>query len=576
MAREQQLDAAGSPRKGRVIFTLLAVLTLGSSALAQDHRARLGEAQNAFDAGRWDEALRLAQGPGDQSPDLDFVAGLALARMERWSAARLAFEAGVRKAPNDSRFRVELAGIAYKQKDFRTAKDNLHRALRLNPQDAYSREFLATIYFLEGNLEAALKYWNPEDKPRLGSVAFAPSLQLKESLRNRALAFNAPQVLTLDALLATQSRLDHLGVFSSTRIELTPSESGNYDLTLHLAERNGWGDSKVEGLVSLFCGLPYATIYPELYNLGRAAVNLTSLARWDPEKRRVSLALSLPLYGDPRLRLRLYADARNENWNLRQTFFAAGTPLTDLNMRRVALGAELHSIVNDRWSWSAGAELANRNFRNLSGHTSPAERAFFTGATSAAGWLGVKRTLARVPDRRFTLDSSAAAKAGREFRDGLGPFATLRGSLRAHWFPRAKGDDYEMHAQIQAGATAGKATLDELFELGVERDNDLWLRGHAGILGGRKGAAPLGRRFFLANWELDKNIYQSAFFTVKFGPFLDNGAVADSSGLFGSPRWLWDTGAQCKVRVLGNLTIVLSYGRDLRGGRKAFYGTVLR
>src|SRR5260370_5870900 len=213
-----------------------------------------------------------------------------------------------------------------------------------------------------------MKNRKPEYKRRLRCVAFAPSLQLKESLRNRALAFNAPQVLTNDALLATQSRLDHLGVFSSTRMELTPSESGNYDLTLHLAERNGWGDSKVEGIVSLLSGLPYATIYPELYNLGRAAVNLTSLARWDPEKRRFSLGISLPLYGDPRLRLRLYADARNENWNLAQTFFGAGSTLPDLNMRRAAVGAEVHSMVNDRWSWSAGAELANRNFRHLSDH----------------------------------------------------------------------------------------------------------------------------------------------------------------------------------------------------------------
>jgi tetratricopeptide (TPR) repeat protein len=579
MAIEQQLDAAGSPRKGRVIFLLIAVLTLGSPAFAQDHaphQGRLVEAQKAVDAGRWDEALRLAQGPADQSPDLDFVAGLALARMERWSEARLAFEAGLRKAPNDSRFRVELAGIAYKQKDFRTAKDNLHAALRLNPQDAYSREFLATIYFLEGNLEAALKFWNPEGKPRLRSAAFAPSLRLKESLRNRALAFNAPQVLTSDALFTTQARLDSLDVFSNRRIELNPAESGNYDLTLHLAERNGWGDSKVEGIVSLLSGLPYATIYPELYNLGRAAVNLTSLARWDSEKRRISLSLSMPLYGDPSLRLRLYADARNENWNLTQTFFGPGTSLTDLNMRRVAAGAEVQSIVNGRSSWSAGAEIADRNFRNLGGHTLPAERAFFTGATSVAGWLGAKRNLVRVPERRFVLDSSAVAKAGREFADGLGPFATLRGSLRAHWFPRANGDDYEMQAQIRAGATAGKATLDELFELGVERDNDLWLRGHAGTLDGRKGAAPLGRRFFLANWEMDKNIYQNGFFTIKLGPFLDNGAVADSSGLFGSPRWLWDAGAQCKVRVLGSLTVVLSYGRDLRGGRNVFFGTVLQ
>jgi tetratricopeptide (TPR) repeat protein len=578
MAAEAQLDAAGSPPKGRVIFLLIAVLMLGSPAFAQDHpsdQARLTAAQNAFNAGHWDEAVSLAKGPADQSPEFDFLEGLALARLEKWPEAKLAFDAGLRKAPNDPRFLVELAGIAYKQKDFRTAKDQLHAALRLNPQDAYAREFLATVYFLEGNLEAALKYWNPEDKPRLRHVEFAPPLRLKESLRNRAIVFNAPQILSRDALLATQARLDNLGVFSSRRIELAPADSGDYDVTLHLAERNGWGDSKVEGIVSLLSGLPYATVYPEFYNLGHDAVNLTSLARWDSEKRRVFLTLSTPFYGDPGLRLQVYADARNENWNLSQTFFGAGTPLTGLNMRRAAFGLEVHSIVNGRWNWSAGADIANRNFRNVSAVASPAERTFFTGSTSLAGRLRFERTLARVAERRFTLDSSAEARAGREFADGLGPFATLRGSLRAHWFPRSQGDDYEMQGQIRAGGTAGKATLDELFQLGIERDNDLWLRGHAGTFDGRKGAAPLGRRFFLANWEMDKNIYENGFFTVKLGPFLDSGAVADSSGLFGSRSWLWDSGAQCKVRVLGGLTIILSYGRDLRGGHDAFYGTVL-
>ncbi len=579
MAAEPQLDVTGCSRKGFVILILVAVLALGLPAFAQEHasdEARLPAARKAFDAGRWEEAAKPAQGPADQSADLDFLAGLALARLEKWDEAKAAFEAGARKAPRDPRFLVELAGIAYKQKDFRTAKNKLHAALRLKPQDSYSSEFLATIYFLEGNLEAALRYWNPLDKPRLRSVVFAPTLRLKDSLRNHALAFNAPQVLTGDALLATQARLDNLGVFSSLRIELTPVDSGNYDLKLHLAERNGWGESKLEGIISLLSGLPYATVYPEFYNLGRDAVNLTALARWDSEKRRLSLSFSLPLYGDPSLRLHLYADARNENWNLAQTFLGSGTPLTDLNMRRVAAGAEVQSIVNGRWSWSAGVEIANRNFRNLSGLTSPSERPFFTDAISVAARLGVQGSLWRLPERRFTLDSSAEARAGREFANELGPFATLRGALRARWFPRAKGDDYEMQGRIRAGATAGKATLDELFELGIERDNDLWLRGHAGTIGGRKGAAPLGRRFFLANWELDKNIYQNGFFTLKLGPFVDSGAVADSSGLFGSQRWLWDTGAQCKVRVLGGLMVVLSYGRDLRGGRNVYYGTVLR
>src|SRR6266852_8286802 len=388
MAAKPQLVAAGSPRKGFVIFFLVVFLALSSTAFAQgavSDQARLPVAQSALDAGHWEEAAKLARGPADQSPELDFLAGLALARLEKWDEAKLAFDMGFRKSPGDSRFLVELAGIAYKQKDFRTAKNHLHSALRLNPQDSYSAEFLATIYFLEGNFEAALKYWNPEDKPRLRSVGFTPSLKLKASLRDRAVAFNAPQVLTAGALLTTQARLDNLGIFSSRRMELSPVDSGNYDATLHLAERNGWGDSKVEGIVSLLSGLPYATIYPELYNLGRAAVNLTSLARWDSEKRRISLSLSMPLYADPSLRLRLYADARNENWNLTRTFFSAGTTVSDLNLRRVAAGVEFRSVVNGRWGWSGGAEVARRNFRNLGGHTSPAERAFFTAATSVAG-----------------------------------------------------------------------------------------------------------------------------------------------------------------------------------------------
>src|SRR5258708_7284445 len=161
MAAEQHLDATGAPRKGFVILFLVVFLALGWPAFAQDAASdatRLPAAENAFDAGHWEEAAKLARGPADQSPDFDFLAGLALSRLEKWDEAKLAFDAGARKAPGDSRFLVELAGISYKQRDFRSAQNHLHAALNLNPRDSYSREFLATIYFLEGNLEAALKY----------------------------------------------------------------------------------------------------------------------------------------------------------------------------------------------------------------------------------------------------------------------------------------------------------------------------------------------------------------------------------------------------------------------------------
>src|SRR5580704_14104559 len=583
MASGRQLDASRRARSKRVIAQLALFLFLlgskGVSASAQNppsDAARLEAARSAFDASHWEETAKLSQGPPEQSPDLDFLAGLAFARLERWNDARGAFEAGHRKSPDDPRFLVELAGVAYKQKELGTAKRDLHAALRLDPQDAYAREFLGTLYFLDGNLEAALIYWNAVDKPRLRAVDFVPAPKLRQEVLAHGVTFSAPQVLTRDALDDTRARLSNLGIYPHQRVELTASKSGDYDATLDLDERNGWGDSKLEGVVSLLSGLPYETVYPEFYNLHREAVNFKSLARWDSQKRRFSGELSAPLFHEPALRIKTFFDARNENWNLSRTFFAAGAPLTDLNLRRVAGGVELRSVVNGRWSWSTGLEFAHRSFRNLEGHTSAVERPFFTDSNSFTYWLGGERSLIRDPEHRFTLNSPVEARVGRGFNDALGPFATARGALRAHWFPRAKGDDYEMQAQVRAGGTAGKVPLDELFQLGLERDNDLWLRGQAGTFDSRKGAAPLGRRYFLANWEMDKNIYRGAFFNIKLGPFLDNGAVADSSGLFGSRRWLWDTGAQCKVQILGSVTVVLSYGRDLRGARNVYYGTVLR
>ncbi len=540
--------------------------------------ARLAEAQKAFDAGQFADAARLAQGPPSQSADLDFLGGLSLAKLKRWQDARVAFAQGHRKNPEQARFLVEMGGVDYKLKDARAAKRDLQAALKIDPKDRYTLEFLGTLYFLDGNLEAALKYWNEIERPRLRKVSVAPPPTLNPALVQTAIGFNAPQILTGDALLGAEARLDNLEIYPLRRVELAPAGDGNYDATLHMAERDLWGDTWWEGALSWLSGLPYATVYPQIYNLGHDAVNVTSLLRWDSEKRRAFVDGSLPLLHQSKYRLHIYFDGRNENWNLTNTFFGGGPALSDLNVRRVAGGAELRSVMSGRWSWSTGIEVANRSFRNLTPEAtaSSAGKTYFTDGNSISYWARVDRSLLRVPERRFTVDASGEGRIGREFANGLGSFGAVRGSLTAHWLPQARGDDYEMLARVRAGEAFGDIPFDELYQLGVERDNDLWLRGHAGTDDGRKGAAPLGRRYFLANWEVDKRVYSNGIFTVKLGPFVDNGAIADSSGLFGSQKWLWDTGAQCKIRVLGSLTVVLIYGRDLRGGRNVFYGTALR
>jgi hypothetical protein len=131
-------------------------------------------------------------------------------------------------------------------------------------------------------------------------------------------------------------------------------------------------------------------------------------------------------------------------------------------------------------------------------------------------------------------------------------------------------------SQFLAGKTIGPVPFDELFILGLERDNDLWLGAHIGTNHGRKGSAPLGRDYLLSNWEMDKTLYDSGLFELRLGSFLDNGEIYDDSGAFGSRRWLWDTGARLKIRVLDSVTVTVSYGKDLGTGRNAFYSLVGR
>jgi hypothetical protein len=304
-----------------------------------------------------------------------------------------------------------------------------------------------------------------------------------------------------------------------------------------------------------------------------ATFNLDSLARWDSQKRRVSASVTFPFFSRPRTRVKIFFDARDENWNLSRTFSGNAVPITGLNLKLFAGGAELHIVESARWDLTTGLEVSSRKFRNIPDSVPPVAVPFFTDTTTLNSWIAAHRALIRFPESRFTLDGYAAVRAGRNYASGLGSFASLNGELKSHWLPKARGDDYELLSLLRVGDTYGDIPLDQLFQLGVERDNDLWLRGHSGTLDGRKGRAPLGRRYLILNSDFYKTIYDGAFIRVQVGPLFDTGTIADPSGLFGSHRWLFDTGVQARVRVLGSVTVLFSYGRDLRNGTGAFYGT---
>ena len=551
-----------------VVLVLASIADAKASGQGAPGNASL-PAQQLFAEERWPEVIRAVEGASGRTADLDYYYGSALAKLGRLQEARGAFLAGYRLQPHDKRFAVELGGIEFLNKHYAKAAHWLLIASRNSPGDAYVNDFCGSVFYLQGNLEAALKYWNRVDKPRIESVRSEPVLKVNPVLLDRAFAFAPASTLRLPELLATESRIQAMDLFPTYTFTLSARPDEKFDVTFHAQEPGGWGSSKLEGLLATFRGVFYQTLTPEYYDIRGSDTNALSLLRWDAQKRRALVSLSGPLQNNPRWRYRAAVDLRNENWAIRESFTGLAPPLASLNLRREAIGASVTSLPSERWSWSTGAELSHRDFRAVNPGTTLPPGLLLQGY-QLKHTAQLKYRVLNLPERRLTATASASTETGRIWSQSGDAFFKPQGSLATHWFPRAQGDDLEMQQQIRAGDIVGEIPFDELFMLGLERDNDLLMRAHIGDRDGRKGSAPLGRRYFLSNWEMDKNVYGNGLITAKLGPFLDTGHITDGANPLGSQLWLWDAGVQAKLSVLG-VKFVLSYGRDLRSGKGAFY-----
>ncbi|HZQ69018.1 MAG TPA: tetratricopeptide repeat protein [Terriglobales bacterium] len=566
------MDSAGRSRLSRALVLCLFFVLCCRPVRVQAES--VSYIQELAKEKRWEDVIVAVDRSGNASPDLQFMKGTALSQLKRWSEARAAFEAGRKQSPGDKRFSQELAGIAFQQKQYSRAAKEMRRALALDRQDPYANDFLGTVYFLQGNLPAALKFWNRIGKPKVQEIRTVPRPTRNPVLLDRAFAFSPASLLGKEEFYTTEQRLRALEIFPWYHLDLEARQDGDFDVLFRHHELNGWGDTKYEALFRVFRGLPFQTLYPEYFNLGGRGINLISLLRWDAQKRRAFGTLSGPFRGSSKYRYELSADLRSENWELLSSFTGPALFRGGFNFRRAALSGGISSIESGRWSWSAKAEFSHRNFRDI---------AFGSGLMPALLPKGyqLKQSsqltfeLWRVPEQRLTLSSGAGYELGRLWAGSGETFLKLRPELRLHWLPQSQGDDYEMVQQIRAGKTFGDLPFDELAMLGVERDNDLWLRGHIGTRDGRKGSAPLGRNYFLSNFEMDKKVYSNGLLIIKIGPFVDTGKITDPVIRLGPRKWLWDVGVQSKFQVFG-VGVGFSYGKDLRTGNNALYVSMQR
>jgi predicted double-glycine peptidase len=422
---------------------------------------------------------------------------------------------------------LDLAGEAFREDKLSQARDHLDSALRSNPTDAHTNDFLATIYFLQNNTEAALKYWNRAEKPQIEDIRIDPPLRIDPVLLDRAFTFSRAGLLRLSDFETTQARLEALGVFTRFRMDLSPVAEDRFDVTLRAAERSG------TNLWSWVRGLPFQTVTPGFFNVGGEAVNVTSMFRWDPNKRRVSASVDTPLNGTPAYGLRMTVDGRDENWSGADGGF---------RMKKIAASVELHAVPSGRWRWSSGAAISVRNFSN--GLAGGAQLKYSGSLT---------RTVVRDAAKRLTLTSALSFDAGKLWAGTSMRFAKIVNTSELRW--------HALTSSVRVGRAIGRVPFDERFMLGFDRDSDLWLRAHSATVDGRKNAAHAASAFLLVNTGIQKRVWSTAWFDVSSGPFVDTGKGSPSS------HWLTDSGVDVRFRILQSVGINLSYAKSLSDSR---------
>lgn len=551
------------------VWSLILSVCAVCAGQQEAREADVSAVRSLYRSGKWQEAVEAATAAPVRSADLELLLGLSLARMDQFDRAEAAFAIGRVSYPGDARFALELAGVAYRRGNFRNAKRLLRQALQIDSRSEYGNSFLGALFLMEGNLPATLTYWNRVGKPILQDVHLAPIPALDPLLRDRALWVAGGQLLSARRFAMTTANLDRLGAFSTYQFELTPASNGRYDLTFRSLGKGlptkGWLT-----LVPYVRGLPYQTVLLDFRNLGERALHVDSLLRWDSQKRRVAFNVEGPWKLSPRRRFRVGMDARDEIWDLTPSATAASAAIDGLVFRKASVEAGIDHALTERIEWGVGVGSAYRSYRHATGSS------LFSEGWSAEVFSGVRARLWSSPERRMRLDGSARLRTGRLFAPSPLPYTGLSARTRFVWYPQAKGDDVAVAASMQAGRLFGTPPFDELYMLGMERDNDLWMRGRAGTRAGRKGSAPMGTEYGLLQSELDRTVLRLPLFRLQLGPFLDAGRVGDRWRAFGSRGWLVDTGVQAKIRAFGGFTWTVVYGRDLRGGRGVFYTAIAR
>ena len=152
------------------------------------------ELKRLADGLHWQKIVLLLEPLPSRSAGMDFYLGIALAQLGSLPEAKNALEAGRSLAPHDPRFPVELAGIAFKQKDIRERFGACVKPSALRPTTTTRTIFWAQPTSLKEISKPLSSTGTASASPGLRMSVKTPNCTSLPLFSTRQLPFRRPQL----------------------------------------------------------------------------------------------------------------------------------------------------------------------------------------------------------------------------------------------------------------------------------------------------------------------------------------------------------------------------------------------
>lgn len=516
------------------------------------------------------EALKY----GIKKDTIHFLIGMCCGLQDRLEDAENHFLISLKINNHFEECYLELGGIYFKKKEYKKAEQMIKEAIKINPENKYSHDFLGTLYYINGLTTLALYEWNKINKPILSKLFIESDKSAKKEFLIKELCFNPGQIIKPSMIKESQKRLRKIGNISNVSFNIIPHRESHddFDLQFSFYEEKGFGRNLGFFLINLLRDISQKMLNLDYKNIFNININAHSTYRFRKFRKKFHFLLTFPRFS----RLPFYSSFdytdKNEIWSLHK--FLPDQKKVERRIKTKEFTFRFDYIHNDKISYNHSLKFKIRNAENDSYSIKNENDLFFPTVKNIFLFGGeFKLNLIYDLPKNIYSNFSLAYDISVQKKGTDSNFIKLLLSVEniKSWRKNLSEDvTSKLLWRLKLGYSTNGVPLEEKFILGIGPDTHNFLRAHSSTYEGKLGNSPIVDKFILSNLQYSYHLFKLFPFKFEGGVFIDCANIFGGNSINYKNKFIADFGIFSKI-YLFRFPFILSYGHNFKENINSFY-----